>query len=103
MVARRVGEASPRRLTAIDWHMPLEDKWFELSATIRWAAGRPRAHLDLLVWDALRPAGVRKTSVWAEPLQTRPSIPYNGLKGIVNVINEAERDYWVEYLRYNRR
>ena len=81
-----------------DWDQSLEGVYFSVSITVTYGAGTPRSAVDLIVKKPGAHGPERKTSVWAEPPETRPATPHNALLALVNVINAAERDYWVDYL-----
>ena len=83
----------------IDWEDPYGLDWVGVSASVVYAPTFTRARLEVQRKSIYRPQAIKKTELWAELPQTTPRNARESLIAIHRIIQDAEADYWIRYLR----
>jgi len=83
----------------IDWEAPYGLDWVGMSASLVYAPTFQRASLIVERKSIYRPQSIMKTQLWAELPQTPPRNARESLIALYRILQDAEADYWVRYLR----
>lgn len=83
----------------IDWEAPYGLDWVGMSASLVYAPTFQRASLRIERKSIYRPQLTKKTELWAELPETPPRNARESLIAIYRILQDAEADYWVRYLR----
>jgi len=83
----------------IDWEAPYGLDWVGMSASLVYAPTFQRASLRIERKSIYRPQAITKTELWAELPETPPRNARESLMAIYRILQDAEADYWIRYLR----
>lgn len=83
----------------IDWEAAYDLDWVGVSASLVYAPTFTRAQFEVQRKSIYRPQSIKKTALWAELPQTTPRNARESLMAIYRVLQDAEADYWIRYLR----
>jgi hypothetical protein len=86
----------------IDWEAAYGLDWVGVSASLVYAPTFQRASLRIERKSIYRPQAIKKTELWAELPQTPPRNARESLIAIYRILQDAEADYWIRYLRERR-
>ena len=89
----------PAQLPPIDWEAPYGLDWVGMSASLVYAPTFQRATLRIERKSLYRPQAIKKTELWAELPEIPPRNARESLMAIYRILQDAEADYWVRYLR----
>lgn len=89
----------PPNLPPIDWEAPYGLDWVGMSASLVYAPTFQRASLRIERKSIYRPQLIKKTELWAELPETPPRNARESLMAIYRILQDAEADYWIRYLR----
>lgn len=89
----------PSSPPSIDWEAPYGLDWVGMSASLVYAPTFQRASLRIERKSLYRPQAIKKTELWAELPQTPPRNARESLMAIYRILQDAEADYWIRYLR----
>lgn len=89
----------PAQLPPIDWEAPYGLDWVGMSASLVYAPTFQRATLRIERKSLYRPQAIKKTELWAELPEIPPRNARESLMAIYRILQDAEADYWIRYLR----
>jgi len=89
----------PAEPSPIDWEAPYGLDWVGVSASLVYAPTFQRASLRIERKSIYRPQAITKTALWAELPETPPRNARESLMAIYRILQDAEADYWIRYLR----
>lgn len=89
----------PARQPPIDWEAPYDLDWVAMSASLVYAPTFQRASLRIERKSIYRPQAIKKTELWAELPDIHPRNARESLSAIYRILQDAEADYWIRYLR----
>lgn len=89
----------PGQPPPIDWEAPYGLDWVGMSASLVYAPTFQRATLRIERKSLYRPQAIKKTELWAELPDIPPRNARESLMAIYRILQDAEADYWIRYLR----
>jgi hypothetical protein len=89
----------PPQPPPIDWEAAYALDWVGVSASLVYAPTFTRAQFVVERKSIYRPQSIIKTGLWAELPETPPRNARESLMAIYRILQDAEADYWIRYLR----
>lgn len=86
----------------IDWEAPYGSDWVGVQAVLVYAPTFTQARFEVHRRPLTMPAALRKTGLWASVPDIPPKNARESLSAILHILQDAERDYWIRYLREKR-
>ena len=83
----------------IDWEDPYGLDWVGVSASLVFAPTFVRSQFEIQRKTIYRPQTIKKTELWAKVPDTPPANARESLIAIYRILQDAEADYWIRYLR----
>ena len=83
----------------IDWEDPYGLDWVGVSASLVFAPTFTRSRFEVQRKSIYRPQTIKKTELWAEVPEIHPRNARESLIAIYRILQDAEADYWIRYLR----
>ena len=99
MAAEEPEAVSPAVPPPIDWEDAYGLDWVGVSASLVYAPTFKRAQFEIQRKSIYRPQLIKKTGLWAELPEIAPRNARESLMWIYRVLQDAEADYWIRYLR----
>lgn len=90
---------SPSVPPPIDWEDAYGLDWVGVNASLVYAPTFRRAQFEVQRKSIYRPQLIKKTALWAELPEIAPRNARESLMWIYRVLQDAEADYWIRYLR----
>lgn len=86
----------------IDWDAPYGTDWVGVGVSLVYAPTFVHATFEVQRRPLVMPAAIKKTALWAEVPKVMPKNARESLTAILRILEDAERDYWIRYLRERR-
>jgi hypothetical protein len=83
----------------IDWDASYGTDWVGVQASLVYAPTFAHARFEVQRRPLAMPAAIKKTALWAEVPFVMPKNARESLTAILHILEQAERDYWIRYLR----
>jgi hypothetical protein len=83
----------------IHWEDPYGLDWVGVNVSLVYAPTFQRARFEIQRKSIYRPQAIKKTELWAELPEIPPRNARDSLMAIYRILQDAEADYWIRYLR----